>query len=413
MSPDSETVSTSTRIVLAVGIVVGLSSIPFVPVLTPEQFMLASDVYRYAAEAMLAGEGFYAVSPPRLPGYTFIYPPVVVFVFVPHAVVGTAAGAFAIQTVLNLLFAAGTTLVICRALDRRGVSVSRLDWALIAGFVLVSAHSAITLINGQVTLWLGFALSVGLFYLQTNRQVGAGVAFGLAALVKVFPAVVGLWLVRRQAWQAVGAAILTGLGGLALGAVALGPETTAVFFGDVLLDRHGESTFAGRPAPEQSIGGLQRQIAALTGLGSPLLPALAVLIVGPLVLSLYRRDDTDLHRQSAVLGTIIGMLLVLPLQRLYMPLFVFPLLLVLCTIPQGRARDLLIVGLLFSYARVSYDVAVSAVESAPLLSGFEHLLVDLLAVGYQFILPSTLGLWLMLGACLLVHARDQPSGGTH
>lgn len=411
MAEAPDRVRLSTRLALACGLFVGLQSIVFTPILSPEQFMLASDVYRHAADAMLAGDPFYTVSPPRLPGYTFIYPPIVISLFVPHALVGSALGAYAIQTALNVAFGAGTTLLIGRALDRRGVSLARVDWALIGAFTLVSAHSAITLVNGQVTIWLGFAVAAGLTWLSTDRESLAGVAFALAALVKVFPAALGLWLLRRRAWRAVAVAIATGLGGLTLGAVVLGPETTLTFFEDVLFARHGGESFAGRPDPGQTVGGAQRQIAALTGLGSPLVPVLALLSVAPVVALLYRRVDTDLRRQTAVLGTIIGVLLVLPLQRLYMPLFAFPLLVVLYTLPSGRARHLFLVGLLFTYARTTHEIVVGPLRAAPFPASVESLLIGLAGVSYTFVLPTTFGLWLLLGACVLVHTNHSSVGG--
>jgi len=394
----------STRLALACGLFVGLQSILFTPIFSPDQFMLASDVYRHAAEAMLAGDSLYAVSPPRLPGYTFIYPPIVISLFVPHALVGSAVGAYAIQTALNVAFGAGTTLLVGRALARRGVGLARVDWVLIGAFTLVSAHSAITLVNGQVTVWLGFAIAAGLTWLSADRERLAGIAFALAALVKVFPAAVGLWLLRRRAWTAVTTAVGTGLAGLALGAVLLGPETTLTFFEDVLLARHEGETFTGRPDPGQTVGGAQRQIAALTGLGSPLLPVLAVLSVSPAVAVLYRRVDTDLRRQTAVLGTIIGVLLVLPLQRLYMPLFAYPLLVVLYTLPSGRTRILFLAGLLLTYARTTHEIVVGTLRASPFPAGVESLLVDIAGLSYTFVLPATAGLWLLLGACVLVHA---------
>lgn len=393
----------SARVALLLGIFTGLSGVAVLPFAASDQFMLASDVYRHAADAMLAGENFYAVSPPRLPGYEFIYPPVVILLFVPHAVLGTAGGSYAIQTVLNVVFAAGTTVVIARALGRRGVAVSRLDLALIAGFALLSAHSAITVINGQVTIWLGFAFALGFHALDGNREALAGVAFAAAALLKVFPAAIGLWLLRCRASRAVVAATLTGLGGLALGAVVLGPDTTATYIQDVLLERYEGQTFDGRPAPDQTVGGVQRQFAALTGFGSPAIAVLGLLVVSPLVATLYRRVGSDLRRQTAVLGTIIGVLLAVPLQRLYMPLLIFPLVVLLYTLPRGRPRTVLLGGTLLSFARLEYALAISIIETLPLPSVVESVSVTATEALYTFVLPTTLGMWLVLVACLLVH----------
>jgi len=400
----------STRAVLLLGILSGLSGLVMLPSASPEQLMLASDVYRHATEAMLAGEEFYGVSPPRLPGYTFIYPPIVILVFLPHALVGSAAGAFAIQTVLNVGFGLGTTVIVMRALDRRGITVSRVDWALVAGFVLLSAHSAITLANGQVTIWLGFAVALGLHALDSNREAAAGTAFAAAALVKVFPAAIGLWLLRQRAWRGVAAAIATGLGGLALGALILGPDVTSTYVQDVLLARLEGETYDGVPDPDQSVGGAQRQLAALTGLGHSVLGIAAVLLVAPVLVALYRRADTDPRRQSAVLGTIICVLLAVPLQRLYMPLFAFPLLVLLYTLPSSRARTVLIFGALVSFARVNYELAVTTVEWLALPAVVSEPVLWLLDSFFTVVLPTTLGLWIMLAGCVLVHYGSLPAG---
>lgn len=406
MTEAPESVRKSTRAALVCGILAGLVSIVSVPVVGPEQFMLASDVYRHAAEAMLTGHGFYSVSPPRLPGYTFIYPPVVVFLFVPHALTGSATAAYLLQTGLNLCFGLGTAVVVGRALRRRGVSLARVDWGLVGAFTLVSAHSAITLVNGQVTLWLGFAVATGIAWLETGRESRAGIAFALAALVKVFPAAFGLWFLRRRAWTAVATALVTGTVGLLLGALLLGPEATVTFFEDVLLARQEDESISGRPEPGQSVGGAQRQVAAVTGLGSPLVPVLAVLVVAPVLVTLYRHVETDRETQAAVLGTIICVLLALPLQRLYMPLFAFPLLVLLYTLPSGTARSLFLLGLLATYARVTYGVVVSVLGALPVPAGLETSLLSLAGAAYTFVLPSTVGLWLLLGACVLVHRES-------
>jgi len=399
--------------VLVVGVLAGLLNVAFVLFVMPEQFMLASDVYRHAADAMLAGDAFYSVSPPRLPGYTFIYPPVVVFAFVPHALLDSAVGAYAIQTALNVAFGLGTTLLVARALNRRGVTVGTADRLVIGAFVLLSAHSAITLVNGQVTVWLGFAVALGLWGLDAGRERLAGVAFALTALVKVFPAAFGLWFLRQRAWRAVAAAVLTGLGGLAVGALVLGPDTTVAFFQNVLLDRFEGETFAGRPAPTDSVGGAQRQIAALTGLGSPLLPAFAALVVGIPLWILYGAVDTDRGRLAAALGTIVATLLVLPLQRLYMPLFAFPLVVLLYASPPDRARQVLFGGLLCSYVRTNHDVATATIEGLGLPTGIETTLVGASELLFTFVLPPTLGLWLVLAGCVLAARAERGQSAGH
>lgn len=409
-----------TRLVLLLGIGAGLVNVVLVPVATPEQFALASDVYLYAADAFLSGGDIYDTTPPERPGYYYLYPPIVILLFLPHALLGTELASFAIQTVVNVGFAVGTALVIWRALERRNVPVQTIDHILIVGFVLLSAHSAITLVNGQVTIPLAFGLAIGFDALDrrfietdghqhtanSSLETLAGIAFATAALLKVFPAAVGIWLLRVRAWRGVFAAVATGLGGLLLGAVLLGPDLTITYLEDVLLGRYGDETFDGRPAPTQSVDGVQRQLAALFGVGSTTLTVLSLTIVGAILAVLYRRLDTDERRLAAMFGTVAGILLFMPLQPLYFPLLVFPLVVLLYTLSPGWPRRLLVLGALVSFVRADYEVSEALVLAVGLPSTLESVLVGSLEAFFTFILPPTLGLWLMVVACLLIQTTD-------
>lgn len=392
------------RFVLLLGILSGLSTVVLAPVVSPDQVMLASDVYYYAADALLTGGDIYEATPPELPGYHYIYPPVVVFAFVPHALLGSPEAAYALQTALNLVFAVGIAVVLWRALSRRGLALAAIDWVLLVGFAFLSAYSAITVVNGQVTIWLAFALTVGLDALDRNRETLAGVAFAAAALVKVFPATLGLWLLRNRSYRGVLAALALGVTGLLVGLVTLGPDTSATFFTDVLTGRY--DGFDGLSDPTQTRGGAQRQIAALFGLGSPYVTPLAFLVLAPILGSLYLDVASENRRQATVLGTILVTLLFFPLQRLYMILFVFPLVVLLYRLPAGRPRQLLLLGTLISFVRVDYPTAEFVITTFPLPGTVSSALLSVTELFFQVILPPTLGMWLLLVACVLVHRSE-------
>lgn len=417
------------RLVLLLGILTGVVSIVLTPFANSDQLMLASDVYFHAGETHLDGESFYDVAPPDRDGFYYLYPPITILVFLPHAFLGSEVASFLLQTLLNLGFGIALATVIWRALDRRGLAITRVDRLLLVGFALVSAHSAINLVNGQVNIWLAFALAIGFDAL--DRQAGvdesgqstssaderasrlpgigrselAGVAFAVAALVKIFPTLLGLWLVRLRAWRGVAAAIATGLGGLVLGLVAFGPDLTVTYFEDVLLARYEEQAFEGRPDPTQTTDGFPRQLAAL-GVPSSLQTLLSGAILAPVVAALYRDVGTDVRRQAAVLGTVIAMLLLFPLPSLYFPLLAFPLVVLLYVLPAGWPRRVLVVGVLVSYVRTDYALAADVVTAVGLPSSLETPLLSALETLFTFVLPPTLGLWILLGACLLVHWRD-------
>lgn len=394
----------SSRFVLVCGILAGLTGFVAIPFVSPEQFMLASDVYYYAAESLLNGGAIYDVAPPDRPGYHYIYPPIIVFTFIPHALTGSPLAAYAIQTALNVAFAGGIAGVLWRALSRRGIALSRVDGFLLFGFAAISSYSAITLVNGQVTIWLGFAIALGLDFLDRNRGTLAGVAFALTALVKVFPAALGLWLVRRREKRGVGVAIGVGLAGLLAGALVVGPDVTSTYLTDVLTGRY--DGFNGAPDPTQTRDGAQRQIAALSGLGPPYLTPLAGLALAPVLGYLYLDIETELQRQATILGTILVTLLFLPLQRLYMILFVFPLVVLLYQLPGGRPRRVLLFGALVSFVRIDYSLVEMALTGLPL----GQLTAPLLSVSerlFEIVLPPTFGMWLLLVACVLIHIESE------
>lgn len=390
----------SARLALLVGILSGLSTVVFAPFVSPAQVMLASDVYYYAADALLAGGDIYEVTPPDRPGFGYIYPPVVILTFVPHALLGSPLAAFLLQTVLNLSFAVGIAVVCWRALARRGVALTRLDGVLLCGFAAFSSYSAITVVNGQVTIWLACCVTVGLDALDRDQQHLAGTAFALAALVKLFPAALGVWLLRNRAYRGVATAIGTGVAGVVAGVLLFGPDLSVTFVTDVVVDRY--DGFDGLSEPTQTRGGAQRQVAALTGLGPPYVTPIAGAILAPILGSLYLDIDGENRRQAAILGTLLVTLLFLPLQRLYMPLFVFPLVLLLYRLPAGRARTVLLMGTVVSFGRLEFGLieelltsVVPATVDTPVVSIAERV--------FGTILPPTLGMWLLLAGCLLVH----------
>lgn len=387
------------RLILCFGILLGIGAGVELVSRDPAQVGLAADVYATAAETVLAdGDGgMYATAPSDHPEYQFLYPPVVVLVFLPHAVLGPA-GALAIQTLVNLAAGLGIAVVLWRALRRRDQRVTRVDLALFAGVAVGSTHGIGHLINGQTTAWVALAVTVGFDALDRGRARRAGLAVAAGALVKVFPAAVGLWLLRARAWRALVAAIVAGLAGLCAGLV-FGAEPTVTYLESVLLGRFEGQTFDGTPAPTASPGGAQRQVAGLLGVGSPTTALLAVGVLAPALAAVYSAADLtrDRDRQAAALATVVVTLLALPLQPRYGLLLVYPLVVLLYTLPSGTARTTVLVGAAVSFVRLDYE-AVRAVAAGP---GADRIVAASEAI-QTVIQPPTIGLWLLLVGSLLV-----------
>lgn len=391
----------STRLLLATGVVAGIWSGATLAVTQPEQLTLASDVYYHAARAALAGEDFYATTPPGLPGYRFIYPPVVMLGFLPHALLGSPAAAYALQTTLNLLAIAGISWVLLDALGRRDVPIDRADRWLVVGFVAAGSWSTGQLVMGQTTLWLALAVAVGLAALERCRDGRAGVAVALAALVKLFPATIGLWFLRQRRYRAVGTALATGLGGLLLGVVVFGPDVTHQYLAEILVERFRGQTFDGVPDPTRNHVTVRRQLAFVLGGGSPLITPLAFAVVGLPVAVCYRDVSTDVRRLTAVLATLVGTLLVLPLQSLYFSLLLYPAVLLAFALPGSRARFLFVAGTLATFVSLDPSGVATLLGATP-----NWLATPVVAASrevFSVVLPPTVGMWLVLAGCVAAH----------
>lgn len=388
------------RLILAIGIFMGLSYLASSVSGGFGQIGLASDVYATAVDSWLAGGDLYRVAPEDRPGFFFLYPPATIPLFVPHALLGAGLGAYVLQTAINAVVTAAIAIVIVRALRRREVEVGGLDLVLLAGFVFLSPYAMPHFIEGQTTLWLALALAVGFDALDRQREALAGGAFAVAALIKVFPAAIGLWLVRLYSWKGVAVAIGVGLGTLVVGLV-FGLELTQQYLSEILLDRH-DSQIDRVTQLGPDTGGAHRQLTALTGITGPWLTVLTGAVLLPLLALAYRRVDTDIHRLTAVLATVSVLLLFMPLQPLYNALLYFPVVILVFALAAGPARWLVHLGILWTLVMVSHDNFVAYLHHLPdVLAGPAETIADAV---YTFAIPPDLGLWCFLAAAILVHS---------
>lgn len=388
------------RLVLVFGCLYGIGIFIATPWASPDQLMLATDVYLHAADQWLAGETIYETAPDHRPGYHFLYPPIVVILFVPYALIGSATVVYGIQTVINLGAAIATSLIVIRMLARRNVGISSADRWIIVAFFVISSYSAIQFINGQVNLWLALLFAIGFDAIDRKRYRLAGVVFGAAAVIKVFPAIMGIWLLRMRALPAVFAAIGTGLGALLLGALLMGPELTTTYLVDVLLGRFEGSTFEGRPGADAGVDGIHRQLAALWPRGSAWHTPLAILLIGGLLAAGVRRVETSQERDIAALATITAILLFLPVQPLYFPLIAVPLIMWLYTLPAHRLRWLIVIGALATMFHLDQESLIVMLSLLPVPTSMTDPLIGVAEMIFRVILPPTIGLWMLLLSCV-------------
>ncbi len=387
--------------VLVLAILSGVSYAATTAIMTPEQFGLASDVYATAVDSWLGGGELYRVAPPDRPGFFYLYPPVTVVLFIPHALLGAGLGAYLLQTLLNLIVVLAIFIVLSRALNRRGIELSRLDRGIVLGFIAISPYAMPHFIEGQTTLWLALALVIGFDAIDQNASGVAGGAFALAALIKVFPAALGLWLLRLRLWRGVITAISVG-GGVLVAGLVLMPDLTGQYLTDILLERFEGQSFERVGDMTHDVGGIRRQLAGITGTTGPWMTPVAVAILGPLVALAYRRIDTDIHRLAGILATLTAVLLFMPLQPLYMALLFFPVVLLLVTLKRGPARWSLLGGILATVTMVDHENFALGVQVLP-----EPIKTPIATFGelfYSVLLPTDIGLWLFLLSAVLIQS---------
>lgn len=361
--------------------------------------------YYTAATAVLGGEPFVGASP-GIPGVSYVYPPISVLLFVPQAAAGSWWVAFLLQMVVNVLAGLGLGYLTIRFIETHRGRLPTKDRALIVAFCLGTAPAAAVLGLGQVDLLVAVAIAGAFVALEHDHESVAGAALGGAALVKVFPVVLGVWLVWRRAWRAVTTAIVTGVSGLVLGAVLFGVDAYTAYF-EVLAGRSRVSEFAGTVSPNFFALTLYRPFSQLLPSVDPLLygPLAVAVLAVPVTLVAVRQDGVT-DRLSTYLVAVVAMVLMSPASNcLYVVYAYFPLLSLVYLMGSGRARSLLLVGT----AAVSFPVQPAQIAASFALIGVPTAVSTPVLTGLQSALTVAsiplVGLLVIVVGCTLYSMR--------
>jgi len=375
-----------------------------------ERMGLNYRTFQYAAERARDGAEFYDVAPPGTRDWAiYLYPPGTVPSFYPFTLVEWTTG-YAILTGLSVLAAAGATWAVVQYVESLGPDLGWVDIALIFTIFLLSKHAYGTIYFGNINIILAFAVAVGLWALQRDRQPLSGASFALAALYKLFPALIGLWLLRRRQWRAVGAALTTGLGGLLLGVVLYGTDTTWYYFTEVVSQRAETDLFVGGyPVDGTFYVTIQQPVSHLVAAVWPGAPYSAILgvsavIYGGTLAYFYWNLNTELDRQMALFATFVVIVSFTPSLQWYLVLLYPSLIAVLYLWTEGLARIPFVLGGILMSVTADTETAVDYLDSLP---------DPLYDPGYFFLGHGVIplyGLLLMLAACAW-HKRRRESTG--
>jgi hypothetical protein len=414
---DDRTARGRLRRAVLVGCVLGGLLVPayFLGMADVSHFAWDFRAYYTAADAALAGRPFVGIDT-GIPGVSYVYPPISVAVFLPHAAVGGWRLAFAFQTALNVCAALALAGLTVRTIESHRGRISTTDRLLVAGFCLGSAPAIAVLGQGQVDLFVALALAGAFVALERGRQTTAGIVLGAVALLKVFPAVLGLWLAWRRAWRALGAALLTGASGIAAGGLLFGFGVYREYL-RVLAGRSRVAEFAGTVSPNFFAMTLCRPLSQLFPNTDPHLYALVgVLTVVPLTVLVAFRSRSVVDRLTTYLAAITAMVVISPASNvLYVVYVYFPLLCLLYLHPGRRANLALLAGTL----AIAFPVQPAQLRAVATALGIPvavrtHLLD---AVGSVLTVASVplLGLLAIFAWCLFqsVRERDHPNADVH
>ncbi|MBB3115030.1 glycosyltransferase 87 family protein [Corynebacterium bovis] len=287
-------------------------------------YLLDLDVYRGGARLVLDGGDLYGTPVPvRFGTLPFTYPPLAALVFIPLALLPQAVASLAV-TVVTCLGLAVTVHALAR---EAGTTLPRRDVAVVSVLalpVLVWFHPVLQTFGfGQVNVVLMAVVAVDLLLPRTPWPRGA--LIGLAAAVKLTPAVFVLVLLLRRRWRAAAVAVGTGLGASALVWLVLPADSTAYWFG-ALRDpgRIGRLEYASN----QSLRGVVARTVSGGDDVQSVVWVVASLVVAVLVVAAMVR----LLRRGAVTAAVVAnallALLVSPVSWSHHWVWVVPMLLV-------------------------------------------------------------------------------------
>jgi alpha-1,2-mannosyltransferase len=282
-------------------------------------------VYQVGGEQWLKDARLYADGFPGPLGLPFTYPPFAAVLFSAVALLPWGL-VIALWTAVGLLLHSGACLAAAWHIPQRTIAIG----LGIAGASLVLEPVRETLMLGQINLVL-IGL-VALDCLLPKTPWPRGMLIGIAAAIKLTPAIFILFFLPRKQWQPVVTAVLSFVGCGVIG-YALAPKDSLDFWLHAMLDpgRVGGLAYTGN----QSLKGLLFRL----GIDKPLwvVLCLATVVLTWFVVARARRNGDDL---AALLAVATAGLLVSPVSWSHHWAWIGPALVLL----YAHARKALIVA---------------------------------------------------------------------
>ena len=289
------------------------------------------DVYRAGGQAVLDGEPLYeGVFPVSTIALPFTYPPLSALLFVPIALLPSWVGyiPFALVSALSLVH---VTVIVLNALStERGPAgtnrtmARRTTWTI--GWLLLPLAIWMwpitqTLFYGQINILLMLMVVADLLLPRTRWP--RGMLIGLAAAIKLTPAVFGLFFLVDRQWRQAVVSVVSGIGFTALAWLVL-PSQSSQYWTETISDpgRIGGLSYAAN----QSIRGMVARMSGDPDATTIWYLALAVVFVA-VVLTMVRQVADGAHAAAVCTNALLALLLS-PVSWAHHWVWVLPMLLV-------------------------------------------------------------------------------------
>lgn len=371
--------------------------------------------YQQAANAAVLGESFVGLQPDH-GGGEYVYPPIAVLAFLPYTVLGTITSSFIVHTLFNLVMLGVLALVTIREIERLGVPLTDADRSLIIAFATISLYPLISIGLGQIDPLIAVIIALVFITIERGRGSLAGVLLAVATVFKLFPAALVVWPLIRRRWSATGT-LLASVGIAALASIlAFGFDTNRLFVEFILHERSRLVAFAEGVSPNFFAVTLIRPISAMLPDVTPVAYLIiSISIVVPPLVYIYRRSSTRLDHHIAYLATLIAVLIALPSTNLNHFIYLyFPLVVLLYTLTDGRAKRLLAAGTIVLLIPVQPTIIAVTLGALPIPSTLVDPLHSIAMVTMSIASVGLLGALILLIGCLAyARAGTRPPGPSH
>ncbi|MFD4637270.1 glycosyltransferase 87 family protein [Lentzea sp. NPDC058436] len=344
-SPTRKSDAVPRRFTIQLAVVLWAAALGWLLVTWSGHYPIDLDVYRLGGLAWLGGDPLYAgfTGPPLDPQLPFTYPPIAAVLF--------SGLSFLPGALLNPLVVAagfGALTVVCVAVA--GEVRPGLKWT--AGLVAAIGALALdpvwtTYGYGQINLFLMALVVTDVLLVKDKRW--RGVLIGVAAAIKLTPAIFVLYFLARREWRAAITSAAT-FAGLAIVGFLVAPRDSLQYWLHSLLnpDRIGDMSLA----TNQSIRGVLRGFGLAQGLETVLWVVLAAVVVAAAVF-VARRTRDDLVALFVIAG---AGLLASPVSWLHHWVWCVPVLVFL--VLRGNAWPAVAVSLVFVTRLHEFDTYV-------------------------------------------------------